>query len=941
MRSLYQEAESRFRSRDYEFALGRYDELITRYPLSALIPDAQYRKALCLFSLGRLAEAKRIFERVEVRHASTRYIDYVPLYKGLIAYKQGEQAEAVADFSLFLAKNAPSGRREALLHKGFAEYSLGRSEDAVRTLNQLMELKADPASESEALLILSSLYAKKGDYESLTSLLDGIDLTVFEKDKQEKLTLYRAEALRARGEEDSAVAAYSGLLDASPEVSSVAFQRLFSHYQNAGDEENLEAVFLKSQVKLAGYPVLLRDFLVRIGIETYGRGRYELAQSYLLRVWKAPDKEGISYLVPLYLASIARRSGDSVRALSILNEYLAARKASFEGREYLLFLKGSLHLDGRQWAEAHSPFSELIAGYPDFSLSRDVPYLDALCLYKLGRFEEGLSRIETVFKAAQEGALAASYLRLRALLYAKTGSYEAAIDDVRAYIPLKSSDMDARVDLVKLLFLTKDYEAVVAEAGRLKAENPELTTPCDRLLSYFEGLSSVASGEYGRAVSALSRLERSGAEAPLIHPYALFYLGWAYYRQAKYADAVKSFTLLAEGYPEHELFPKALYFAGWSAYASADYRAAEGFFGGYGRTKALENQERSLFMYAKSMQAQKRYTEAGLMFKKLFTDYPASQLSPDSMFEYATMLSLSEKVDEAVRQYREVFTVYPQSPLAEDGMLKRGDVLYAQGRYKEARDAYYEHRLHFPSGKLMDSSLFWGGMASLKAGEPFGAVLLWEKLIRDFPASSFRSDSIQKSAIVYADRGDYRKALALYTELLASYPEDAAAVKADREAEKLSFILLGQGEREAELQVIITRERRAETPAGREAMIELGRLYIYSDDATKQEIAFSLLSDVVARLQSDPGTAARGQYYVGEFFFKRGDMKRASAEFVKAATMNPQDKDLMAMSMYRAAESLALSGSRAEAERMVERLSASFPSSQWAIEGKKLLEGAK
>lgn len=943
-RSLFREAESRFGSRDYEFALGRYTEFIEQYPLSALIPDVQYRKAQCLYSLGRLDESFSLFERVEVRYPSTQYIEFVPLYKGLISFKKANHERAVEYFSLFLSKGTEAGRREALRYKGFSEYSLGRSEAAIQTLTRLLELSGDAASEPQALLVLSSLYAQQGAYEKLGTLLSGIDSGGFDTATKERLTLYKAEALRAKGEEDAAVHVYRSLMDAAPQVSSVAFGRLFTYYQQIGDDENLEAVFLKAQVGLSGYPELLREFLLRIGIESYNQGKYELAQSYLLRVWKSADKASVSYLVPLYLSSIARKSGDAERGLQILEEYLAARKTPFDGEDNILFMQGSIYLEEKQWEKAQSAFSALIDRYPEFAGSRNVAYLDALCLYRLGRFAPALSRVQKVFSEAQEGSHAAEYIRLRALINAKNGNIDGAIDDVRAYIPLHPEDMNARIDLIKLLFLKEDYASVLNEAAKLKAATPDFSVKYSSLyplVTYFEGLALVATGDYGKAISSLSQLKASGTAFQLIHPYALFYLGWSYYRQSMYTESVNTFRLLAESYPEHELYPKALYFAGWSSYARGDFPSAEGFFGRYTRTEARENQERALFMYAKSIQAQKRYTDAGLMFKKLFTDYPASSLAPDSMFEYGGILAQTGQIDEAVRQYKAIFSAYPESPLAEDGMLRRGELLFSKGRYREARDAYYEHRVFFPKGRLMDASLFWGGMASLRAGEPFGAVLLWEKLIREFPKSAFRSDAIQQTAIVYADKGDYKKALTLYTELLASYPEDAAAIKADREAEKLSLILLGLGEREAELQVIITRERRAETQAGREAMIELGRLYLYSDDATKQEIAFSLLSDVVANVQLDPATAARAQYYIGEFFFKKADMKRASAEFVKAATMNPEDKDLMAMAMYRAAESLSLSGNRLEAERMVDRLSTSFPSSQWAIEGRKLLEGSR
>ena len=50
---LFREAESRFRNKNYELALDRYDALIRQYPLSDYVPDAQFRKAVCLYRLDR------------------------------------------------------------------------------------------------------------------------------------------------------------------------------------------------------------------------------------------------------------------------------------------------------------------------------------------------------------------------------------------------------------------------------------------------------------------------------------------------------------------------------------------------------------------------------------------------------------------------------------------------------------------------------------------------------------------------------------------------------------------------------------------------------------------------------------------------------------------------------------------------------------------------
>ena len=87
-RELFSEAESRYFGRNYSIALEMYDEFLRQFPLSDLVPDAQYRRAVCLFRLDRLDEARSLFDSIEKRYRATKYYDDVPFWKGVILYRE-------------------------------------------------------------------------------------------------------------------------------------------------------------------------------------------------------------------------------------------------------------------------------------------------------------------------------------------------------------------------------------------------------------------------------------------------------------------------------------------------------------------------------------------------------------------------------------------------------------------------------------------------------------------------------------------------------------------------------------------------------------------------------------------------------------------------------------------------------------------------------------
>jgi tetratricopeptide (TPR) repeat protein len=135
---------------------------------------------------------------------------------------------------------------------------------------------------------------------------------------------------------------------------------------------------------------------------------------------------------------------------------------------------------------------------------------------------------------------------------------------------------------------------------------------------------------------------------------------------------------------------------------------------------------------------------------------------------------------------------------------------------------------------------------------------------------------------------------------------------------------------------VIGREGGARTAKGREAMLELAQLYIY-EGSERRELALPMLDAVT--LKQEPASAARAQYLLGEYYYRKGELAGASQAFLTAAALNPADADGTASALYRAAEMLSLAGRTADVREVVARLERYFPGSLWTAEARKLLEG--
>jgi TolA-binding protein len=96
---------------------------------------------------------------------------------------------------------------------------------------------------------------------------------------------------------------------------------------------------------------------------------------------------------------------------------------------------------------------------------------------------------------------------------------------------------------------------------------------------------------------------------------------------------------------------------------------------------------------------------------------------------------------------------------------------------------------------------------------------------------------------------------------------------------------------------------------------------------------------VAAKTEEDPSAAAQAEYLLGEYYAENAEYARAANTFINAASIHPEDKDLITLSLYRGLETLKRIGRNDEAIKLLERLQDNFPDSPWTLQAERLLEG--
>ena len=529
--------------------------------------------------------------------------------------------------------------------------------------------------------------------------------------------------------------------------------------------------------------------------------------------------------------------------------------------------------------------------------------------------------------------------RLETVLLSRSGDTAAAERSARSYVDRFPDDISARVDHLRLLYRLESWQELLVAAAALTERVPDLRVRSPRafvLTAYLKGLAHVARGEPGAAANALDAVTADLAERQGlgdIVPYALYYRAASHYRQGSYGTASVLLAELEDQFRGHELESRAAFLAGQSAFSIGSYRESAAAF-----TRAASSNHpraaRAGLFAGRSLANSGDLDGAERQYRNVVARFARSPEAADATFELAGVLALGGQREAATRAYGDVMFKFSTSPLAEDAAFRRAELLLELDAAGAARDAFAAYRNEYPGGRFRDGALYWGGVAANRAGEPLRAILLWELLINEFEDSTFRPNALLQAAEGFAAQSNYQPAVAYLNELAGRYGTEPVGKLGAARLEEMRLIESGVDAEEASLMAVIGAGG-VDTRDGRDAMLELARIYVFDVDQPRA-LALAMLTDV-AGYRRDKETAAEAEYLSGEYHRRTGELGTAIDHYLEAGVLAKTDRELIAKSILRAAELLEQTGRRSEAATLVQRLQEQFPGTDWAKRGTELL----
>lgn len=383
-------------------------------------------------------------------------------------------------------------------------------------------------------------------------------------------------------------------------------------------------------------------------------------------------------------------------------------------------------------------------------------------------------------------------------------------------------------------------------------------------------------GDYVGSLDILLNLIRSGTR--LENPGQVYtLLGEAYFANNEFGRSIEAFEA-AESITDIDPAVKrqAQFQRGWVLYQNQAYRVAQPIFEEVHRDDpAGRLGGEALFWSADALFNLDEYERAITQFRKFLTEFPNHEFAGAAQYSLGWSHFRLNQFDEAIEPFRLFLEYYEAPPIALfpydiDTQLRLGDSFFAMRQYREAI-RYYERAIGVNPGA--DYALYQVANSYYRLEQTFEAVQAFRRLLRQFPDSRLREQSMYNIGYIFFLTGNYTQAIEEFERLIRQYRGSNWAARAQYNIGD-AFYNAGEFDRAiVAYQAVLDNYPRS--PLIIEAIngIQFAMLSAGMDDRSSE-----LLEDFI-RQNPQAATADRLRFRQAEFLLRTADYQSAVAAF--------------------------------------------------------------
>lgn len=658
--------------------------------------EMEFDRGIDLFSREKYGAARQVFNNVIRHHENT--------YSGLKA--DAEYYSAICAIELF-NKDA-----EYLISHFIAEYP------------------ANPLART-AYFEMGKFQFRKKKYRSTIKWLKKVDIYDLDNEELGEYYFKLGYSYFVREDLKNASTAFYEIKDTDNRYQSPAIY-YYSH---------IEYMNKNYETALQGFLKLSEDELFAPIVPYYISQIYYLQKKYDLVIAYAPSL--LDYATTKRAPEIARIIGESYyrtsrykKALPYLEMY-KEKSQSFTRED--LYQLGYAYYRTNDYIKAGESFKNVTN--VDDGISQNALYHLGDCCLKLDKKNDARLSFESASRLGFD-----KYIQEDALYnYAKLSyelSYSPFNEAVKAFNKyIKQYPESERLDeaytyLGKVYLSTKNYKDALTSLEQIKDINTNELKMAYQRVAYFRGLELCIDLDYEEAVKHFDKSLNNSEHNKTIKALSYYWRGEAYYKLARFNDAISSYNdfLLTDGAFELQEYVLAHYNLGYSFFKKTDYDEAISWFRKF--LSYIEKKKSKVigdtyiriadcyFIQTKYQDAIDYYDKAVnisaddadyAMFQKgftcgllnennqkiiilnqLITDYSASQYVDDALFELGLSYVTIDAPEIAVNSYQTILDNHENSSYVKMALLQLGLIYYNQDNNEEAIEVYKQVIADYP-----------------------------------------------------------------------------------------------------------------------------------------------------------------------------------------------------------------------------------------------------
>ncbi len=423
-------------------------------------------------------------------------------------------------------------------------------------------------------------------------------------------------------------------------------------------------------------------------------------------------------------------------------------------------LLGLARLKSGDVAGATSTFAAFASEYPD----ADERYVNRLDWGKALVFQGDLNAAVKVLSPVMQDEAAG------------TLSHEARYWVGKAYLQLKDVEAGQRV-LAPLV-----SNSVVGESLRVKvalavSEVFADASNFDAAIKLLEESVAEVRGDDAKQdlslalCNVLLSADRLEAVIPLVKIYVSSHadsasasalqmrLGNALLDAGRHEEAIVIYQQYLETFSDTGGQARARMGHGWALMGAERYaEAAVAFEKAYALFTDPEQRMTSLCKVADARFLNAQYQQALTLYERFVSEYPKSPTDAEVRFQMGICLASLGQHEDAERMFEAVAKTYAGSSVADEAIFQIGEQHYAMKDWKSAAAAFERVMERGEKGEFFVEALHGRGLSRYQLWSP-DALMDFERIVRDYPASSMGEHSLYMQAMCLYRLG--RDALAL------------------------------------------------------------------------------------------------------------------------------------------------------------------------------------